>query len=1104
MMACVTIDACNETSDKQKDNESANRKNIHSNRSKNNHPMADLQETFGNQTLQGLIRNNKIQTKLNIGEPGDIYELEADRLADNVLRMTQPKPHLGYTCGDSCMKSRKQPISQQHEGLQLKQFAIKNAEENKARLTVFSALRSPGQPLGQATRNFFESGFGYDFSDVRIHNDEPGSTAAQAIGAKAFTRGKDIVFNVGQYIPESNEGKKLLAHELTHVLQQSLGSSIDYIQRQPVDAASTSNQPSKQPQPEDVPRRPPSDYFFFRGVMVTADAETMRLELRNLIGRVGLLGADIWIRLFIESGGRPGAGMPLPFSAHAGAYGGQRARTPLDAVRDMQEEERRQQVAPAAGPIVPGIYASVRKEATDFLELFESQLRQEALNILELNEITAKAEKIKYGITEIEIPPLGGFPVPAYSMDTGSSGSQGLSASAKLLLARRKEIENLRDEKSKHLVLRRDPYDPMGRVLMPDDQYEVIGKEIEEKLNAYNIILNERSSEYPILASLADPDKSIGYLEQLANAGPNAANIIGLEIDEKLLNINKTKEELKPGGGANVWRLPKVVGIVRMKKEIASDYMKHRLVDYKVEDEQPGPWQSIALATINIVAIALAPATGGLSLAAVAPLNLAATAQHVQEYLLQEAMSKSAFDKAHALSQEEPSLFWLALDIVGNFGDVTALLGAFGRLAPLVKSAQAAKGGKEAAIAVDAVRVAAKEIHGTSFAESIVSKLKMSAIEEKTTLEVAGATGKEIEDLLKATTKVEAEAAEILGETAKTTAGNVHVNKTGHIISCSSPCKDFAEKFAVPLAKDAELGTEFSNLQKKAVKSSLEKNANEATQVASESVNLEKRILEKNPDLFAKVVEDPAVIEATKLAEAESSVTKRYPKDVSYLKKNQTIILTPPEGIKVDDEIWVDYVNYFKKRLENLENTKTFAETRPPIPWNEYQKMRNMYQQGMGFQTEVFEYLKEEAGNPATSELFKNMQNPIVEENVAIAGKAEGDTTKFADQIVIDQATLQSGKPNIITFSNKSRDFNALTEGEIRSIVVADAKEAVQKYGGKITLRTRQKALKDLKLYDQQYDVSKVMLVYDFKGSKDAQRIIRSAAVGTGVEILFR
>jgi hypothetical protein len=88
---------------------------------------------------------------------------------------------------------------------------------------VHDALDTPGQQLNEETRAFMEPRFGHDFSQVRIHTDEKDSQSAQAVNALAYTVGSDIVFDKGQYAPETSDGKYLLAHELTHVVQQSAG-----------------------------------------------------------------------------------------------------------------------------------------------------------------------------------------------------------------------------------------------------------------------------------------------------------------------------------------------------------------------------------------------------------------------------------------------------------------------------------------------------------------------------------------------------------------------------------------------------------------------------------------------------------------------------------------------------------------------------------------------------------------------------------------------------------------------------------------------------------------------------------------------------------------
>ncbi len=92
-------------------------------------------------------------------------------------------------------------------------------------LIVHEVLRSPGQPLDAETREFMEPRFEHDFSKVRVHTDEKAAESSSAVNAMAYTVGRDVVFGSGQYAPETGEGRKLMAHELTHVVQQARGGA---------------------------------------------------------------------------------------------------------------------------------------------------------------------------------------------------------------------------------------------------------------------------------------------------------------------------------------------------------------------------------------------------------------------------------------------------------------------------------------------------------------------------------------------------------------------------------------------------------------------------------------------------------------------------------------------------------------------------------------------------------------------------------------------------------------------------------------------------------------------------------------------------------------
>ncbi|HXS36554.1 MAG TPA: DUF4157 domain-containing protein [Flavipsychrobacter sp.] len=91
---------------------------------------------------------------------------------------------------------------------------------NTSGTSYINSLGSKGSPLSKSTQQFFQSKMGYDFSNVRIHNSHEASESARSINAKAYTVDNHIVFKEGQYNPDTHEGQKLLAHELTHVIQE--------------------------------------------------------------------------------------------------------------------------------------------------------------------------------------------------------------------------------------------------------------------------------------------------------------------------------------------------------------------------------------------------------------------------------------------------------------------------------------------------------------------------------------------------------------------------------------------------------------------------------------------------------------------------------------------------------------------------------------------------------------------------------------------------------------------------------------------------------------------------------------------------------------------
>ena len=187
-----------------------------------------------------------MQAKLTIGQPGDKYEQEADRMAAKVMRMPEPLRQaqgpgevgaglVPVQLQERLLLQREAMPDEKEEEVQMRsavQRQVMPGEEEEETIQAkggtpavpggfegqLARHRGGGQPLSDQTRAFMEPRFGTDFGGVRVHETPD---LANAIQAQAFTHGQDIYFNSGKYNPGSSGGKELLAHELTHVVQQN-------------------------------------------------------------------------------------------------------------------------------------------------------------------------------------------------------------------------------------------------------------------------------------------------------------------------------------------------------------------------------------------------------------------------------------------------------------------------------------------------------------------------------------------------------------------------------------------------------------------------------------------------------------------------------------------------------------------------------------------------------------------------------------------------------------------------------------------------------------------------------------------------------------------
>ncbi|GAA3630088.1 eCIS core domain-containing protein [Flavivirga jejuensis] len=192
-----------------------------------------------------------VQKKLAVGQPGDAFEVEADKMADTVVSGTESGAVQKKETEDEIQQK---PLAESISSVQKKDMpaeeeTVQKMEEEEAvqkkstnvntyatngTETTLKQQKGMGNKMDTHTQNEMERGFGADFNKVNIHSDSTAEKLSSQLGAQAFTHGNDIYFNKGKYNPNSTEGKHLLAHELTHTIQQN--GSKEQVNRAPEEA----------------------------------------------------------------------------------------------------------------------------------------------------------------------------------------------------------------------------------------------------------------------------------------------------------------------------------------------------------------------------------------------------------------------------------------------------------------------------------------------------------------------------------------------------------------------------------------------------------------------------------------------------------------------------------------------------------------------------------------------------------------------------------------------------------------------------------------------------------------------------------------------------
>jgi hypothetical protein len=731
------------------------------------HPLLQFQGAAGNQAVQSIIRSHKIQTKLRINNPNDIYEQEADRLSEQVMGMSEPSIAVApFVTSASIDHDRKverkcQSCEDEDEKLKINRKSLAKVDDNSyitenASREIEDIRNGAGSPIDSLTRTFMQSRFGYDFNDVRVHTNGKAARSARSLNALAYTIGNDIIFDYGKYEPHTTIGKRLLAHELIHTIQNKKGSwssatfrnkslnsdeietssermrdsdayqmneimkvteqPATIIERQPngsvetgpTDAGPTDAGPTDAGTSNNTPipsgKGLPLDKKF-EEFELASDSDHIRSYIEQLYTREGDRGGSAGVKNFID-----------------------RLQSGIKSDRNKIDEEKK----PRAG--------GLPEWTPDMLEQAEVtiQLKKDMLSALEneftnlqnqMDETIADFEKIGIGITKVlltdsetrindeaerygftkedhvETDVLSGFTMTSteYKM-ADNNATRRLGNAASELLAKLKEIDRLCAEQQKYVKIMAIEPEVVTQIT-DQGAYDDLESRIKDAKKEYEILREDKERDFPIISQYNNE----GGLAGLASGSSGqAAQVLGPVIEQKREKIKTVREGLD-NGKIRIWKLPEIVEITKGVIGIQPYSIKDRAInDHKVEIESEKDWITLALSVLALaLGLLAAIPTGGSSLvaavagvAAVADIGLSSYIlyEQIHEYQLKSALSGTGFGpKARAISQEDPSLFWLALDIVGTIfavaGEAAVMIKTskqlFSELAPVARIASA-------------------------------------------------------------------------------------------------------------------------------------------------------------------------------------------------------------------------------------------------------------------------------------------------------------------------------------------------------------------------------------------------------------------------------
>ena len=324
-----------------------------------------------------------------------MYEEEADRIAEQVMRMPVSDSTMSATNAKEEGSQRRCPLCMLEIGR--KPSTKSNLETGYQVTDEINRIRSSdGSQLDGGTKTFMESRFGYDFSQVKIHADESAATSSKSINALAYTIGNDIVFGQGHYQPHTLEGRRLLAHELTHVVQQTEHSG-ELIQRQ---------SPTPQDLPGSHPDKPPEIVTISIGDVVVGKEQNAYLSAVQFEVTLNPKGNDpVDYRWSVELEGRDtvqitGIKEDSAYEASVGLIGLKPGRATIFPKLEIRQRNRKPIHVKGTPVSLTVIHVDVLKEASNEYRKYLSDYESFTRRWTELQLKQSKGENVSEKIQE--------------------------------------------------------------------------------------------------------------------------------------------------------------------------------------------------------------------------------------------------------------------------------------------------------------------------------------------------------------------------------------------------------------------------------------------------------------------------------------------------------------------------------------------------------------------------------------------------------------------------------------------------------------------------------------------------------------------------------